>query len=52
MANGSRMEIENFNVQNYNIGKLKMEDQGCTRIACIKRGLFDMHALKGKTHEC
>ena len=29
----------------------EIEDQGCTRIACISRGLFDMHALKGKPHE-
>ena len=29
----------------------EMEDQGCTRIACISRGLFDMHTLKGKPHE-
>ena len=25
----------------------EIEDQGCTRIACISRGLFDMHTLKG-----
>ena len=24
----------------------KIEDQGCTKIACINRGLFDMHAWK------
>ena len=24
----------------------KIEDQGCTKIACINRGLFDMHARK------
>ena len=29
----------------------EMEDQGCTRIACIGRGLFDIHSLKGKSHD-
>ena len=29
----------------------EIEDQGCTRIACISRGLFDMDDLKGKPHE-
>ena len=29
----------------------EMEDQGCTRIACISRGLFDMYTLKGKPHK-
>ena len=29
----------------------EMEDQGCTRIACISRGLLDMHNVKGKPHE-
>ena len=27
----------------------EIEDQGCTRIACISRGLFDMHVWK-ETH--
>ena len=29
----------------------KIEDQGCTRIACINRGLFDMHAWKETPYE-
>ena len=29
----------------------EIEDQGCTRNACISRGLVDMHTLKGKPHE-
>ena len=35
------------------VGKyiIEMEDQGCTKIACIGRELFDMHALKGIHNE-
>ena len=30
---------------------IEMEDQVCTRLACISRGLFEMHALEEKPHE-
>ena len=29
----------------------KIEDQGCTRISCINRGLFDMHAWMETPYE-
>ena len=29
----------------------KIEDQGCTRISCINRGLFDMHPWKETPYE-
>ena len=28
-----------------------MEVQGCTKLACIDRKLFDMHALEERPHE-
>ena len=37
----------------YWVGKYitEMEDQGCTIISWIDKGLFNMHTLKGKPHE-
>ena len=29
----------------------KIKDQGCTKIACINRGLFDMHAWKETNYD-
>ena len=29
----------------------EMEDQGCTKLTCIGRELFDMHDLKERPHE-
>ena len=37
----------------YWVGKniLEIEDEGCTRIACISKGLSDTHASKEKHYE-